>query len=367
MKVWQMFLLVCSAQLAWSQPELRRVSVGTLAGEVVEVLVPSDIRPGDRITGSVASRSTLEGVVVEIEGKPADQSSRLFRFVVPMGAAAVPLLLRSADGKTIGSTQIPMRPQSALPSRMFTPVEIPPKALAAPGNYNPVYYAQPGQPMVITGNFDGDAANTKVQVGGKPSEVVAESPRQSICRTPEDVSAGKTEVVVEDRGVKETGAVQIVDVKISADRTKLLRNQRAKITVTVSPLENLNLGRDRFRVELVNLTPEAVRFDGGGGATQTHAIPAAAKGTFQISTSLTAIQAGSFRVQANLMSGFCRECWAQYDDCLAPIEREEKQCYKDCEKAGSGTVCFVACSTAARAQELECAAAYAKCFKSKLW
>ena len=86
-----------------------------------------------------------------------------------------------------------------------------------------------------------------------------------------------------------------------------------------------------------------------------------------MTTTLTGLQPGSFRLEANLMAGFCRECWKQYDDCLAPIEREEKQCYDDCDKSKSGTACFIACSTAARAEELECAAAYAKCFKDKLW
>jgi hypothetical protein len=56
-----------------------------------------------------------------------------------------------------------------------------------------------------------------------------------------------------------------------------------------------------------------------------------------------------------------------YEKCVNAVAAREEACYRTCDKAKADTGCYLACSTAARAQELECFAEYVGCFRKKLF
>lgn len=379
--VWVVLGLSSQPQAALAQQQVRTLQLATLTGEVIDVRVPDDIRPGDQITGSVVVpkdkegklSATLQGAVIEVRNEKTSVGDRIFTFAVPAGLSAIPLLIKDKGGRTIAETtapvNVPTLPTPAPGHPTITAEDMPLPELPTPGTFGPMNYGQPDRPLTVNGNFDGNAQNTQVTVGGQPAEVIAESPRASFVQVPEDLLAGPTTIEVEESGVREEFPFQVVSLSLTADKTTLLRGESAAVNVTVTGLENLNLTRDRFRVDLANLSPSTVRFRETSGNVLTRNItPASARtGTFSYSTRVEGIEPGSYTLTATVTSSTCTDCWEQYERCLSRVRGSEERCYRNCDRSQAGTGCYLACSAAARAQELECWAQYIGCFRKKLF
>lgn len=379
--IWVTVWLTSQAQVAVAQQQVRTLQVATLTGEVIDVRVPADIRPGDQITGSVVvprdkegkPSATLEGAVVEVQNEKTSLGNRIFTFAVPLGLNAIPLLVRDKHGNVIAETTVPVNvpkvPAAAPGQPAINVQEIPLPQHPTPGKFAPMNFGQPGRPLVVNGNFDGNGRNTRVSIGGNQAELIAESPRASFVKVPDNLIAGRTTIEVEESGVREQFLFQVVNVGLAADKTTLLRGEKAKVTVTVSGLENLNLDRDRFRIDLVNLSPATVRFREATGDVLTRNItPASVRnGMFSYSTSVVGVAPGRFSITAAVTSSTCTECWDQYERCVNAVAEREKQCYRNCDQAKAGRECYLACSAAARAQEIECFAKYIGCVRKKLF
>jgi hypothetical protein len=100
--------------------DLITYSMAVSKDQKVNFRFPLDMRSGDRITGSVVEEkknnaaevnkipSTLQGVVIEIDGKQTKLSNRLFSFIVPAGIASLPFLLKNSAGEVIQQGQLPV-------------------------------------------------------------------------------------------------------------------------------------------------------------------------------------------------------------------------------------------------------------------
>lgn len=356
--------------------KITTISVKTISGEVVDVKVPNDIRPGDQVTGTVTSlkhSTTLEGAVIEIEGKKTSLKDKLFSVLIPLSAtAAVTFLIKDASGVTQATSTIPLnRPALPIPTGSTKPIDLSSVKNAntpSPGNFAPLNYCQPGQPLSIPGFFDGDASNTKCSISNIPCEIIAESPRVSFFQIPENTGPGRKSLEIEEGNTRESIQIQVVSVNLSANKTTLRKGEKTTISVTVSGLEGLKMEANKFSIELVNQTPANITFQDVAGNTITKMIVESdvKKGVYKFKTKVAGTQSGPFTLSADINSITCRECWKQYENCISGIEAEEKECYKDCEKSDGGTACYIGCSTAARAQEIECYAAYLGCVRKKL-
>lgn len=354
--------------------KIRAISVKTISGEVIDVKVPNNIRPGDRITGSVAAKtpsSTLEGAVIEIDGKQTNVKDKLFRMLVPAGVASIPFILRDNKGAELARTQIPVNlPALPMPGNNVTvppqQIEMPPPR--SPGDFAPMNYCQPGEPLTINGSFDGNASNTKVSINNIPCEVLAESDRGSFVQVPADLAAGRASLTIQEGGVTQTIPIQVVTTSLSANKRVVQKNTKAKITATVSGLENLDLNNNNFSIELTNSSPGVIQFREGTTTTISRAINSSnvKNGTFSFTADITGTATGSYTINSNLTSTTCTDCWKQYENCIAAVEAEEKQCYKDCDKKNEGVSCYLACSAAARLKEAECFAQYLGCIRKKM-
>lgn len=350
------------------------VSVSTLSGEVVDVKVPNNIRPGDNITGSISTRgqsAKLEGAVIDVQDHKSNVKDRLFSFIVPAGLATIPFMIRNDKGETIGMTQIPVNtPNVPQPGNNISvpanQIEIP--AAHSPGNFAPMNYCQPGQPLTINGFFDGNASNTSVSINNVPCEIIAESPRGSFVQVPDNLHAGQATINISEGNATASMHIQVVTTNLSANKTVVQRGTNAKVTATVSGLENLDLNNNNFKLEMTNNSPAVVQFRGANSTTITKDINSGnvKNGIFTFTTDITGVSTGSYSIGSNVSSTTCTNCWQKYKDCIDKCEQAEKKCYEDCDKNNGGLGCYLACSATARACEAACFAEYLNCVRQKL-
>jgi hypothetical protein len=251
--------LACGAVLLQGETSVQNDLVVTtfkLPEGTVTVYLPNDLRHGDTITGTVidtpagsgsllqSNAATLEGVVIEIEGKPQRPNGRLRSWVIPAGVGAVAVRILTAGGKPLGTTTI---------------LTIPPNV----GQSSPTFNCDPVQnaagPLTINGPFDGNAANTNVNCGPNPMTVMAESPRSCVVAGPPS-TPGKTNISVDEAGNKANLPCNLVKMTMTASKTTLLRGEKTTVTVKVSGLEGLSKTCFPIPLEFVNETPAIIRF-----------------------------------------------------------------------------------------------------------
>jgi hypothetical protein len=263
----------------------------TTPAGVVKVTLPDDIRAGDTISGTIVSEpsgddaaerqrnaDTLEGYVLEVDKKSVTRKGRIFAFAVAGVAALTPFILKDKRGRTISQASIPVGPNSGsgIPS---VPV-IPP-------------LAQAGQPLLVTGPFDGNAENTKVSIGGKDAAVLAESPRGLVVRSPFD-SLGPANMSAGEQGNIAQGTIRNVRVILSASKTRLVNGETASLGVEV-----LGLGQQSTPTPVRLTATGPVQMQGGN--VQTIMAAPGTDGIFHNTRILQASAAGAYSVSATVL------------------------------------------------------------------
>jgi hypothetical protein len=355
--------------------KVRTISVKTLSGEVIDVKVPNIIRPGDQITGGVVTKSqsaTLEGAVVDVEKKESNLKDKLFKFIVPAGVASIPFLLKDKNGATIGSGEMPVnRPNIPTPGPGMN-LSLPPNQIEmlpfhAPGSFAPINYCQPGEPLTINGFFDGNASNTNVTINNIPCEIITESNTGSFAQIPDNLSAGKASLTIEEGGVTQTMPIQVITTSLTTNKSTLRKGAKAEIKATVSGLDGLKLADNHFTIQLTNQSPANITLKSETGNTITRNITESdvKGGVYSFTTTVTGIATGPFTLNSNVSSTTCTSCWEKYKNCIANCEAQEKKCYDACDKGNQGIGCYLACSAAARLCEAACWAEYLNCVRQK--
>lgn len=239
---------------------LRIVQATTVAGSVT-VYLPADIMAGDTISGTVVAvpsgkteeerqknLSILEGTVISTPGGTASPKTPSFTWQFPqaLSAARFSLDFLGPKGSSQGQSSLPLATQA--PTRaLFHFPEL----------------AQAGKPLSVSGPFDGVAANTDVSIGKDQVGVIAESPRAAISICPPTI-VGPVSVGVTDGGESCGGTCRIIQLKLLADKTTLLRGEKATVKIEVSGLQGLE---EPIPITLENRTPEIVTLEGGTART----------------------------------------------------------------------------------------------------
>jgi hypothetical protein len=263
----------------------------------VRVRLPDDMAAGDTISGTVVEEpagstdaernknaATLDGYVVELGAKKADVAGRVITFVVPAAATSATLILRHRNGTLAGRVDVPVRTQQNPFTRPPVPSDFHfPQAVAA------------GQPFPVSGPFGGNAANTTLGIGGRPAELIAESPRKLVAAPPLNVS-GPTSMQLKEGGVTAAAPVNVVKISLSAPKTSLVKGERTTLHVAVSGLEGI---RQPIPLQLVNTSPDTVQL--AGGQTQVLTVAPGNVGpdrTYATDRELTGVRAGKFTISA---------------------------------------------------------------------
>ena len=317
--------------------DLITYSMAVSSNQQVKFRLPLDIRSGDRITGSVIEEqksnsekvnkasSTLEGVVIEIEGKQTKISNRLFSFIVPAGLASIPFLLKNSAGELIEQGQIPVisSPFGDDFPIMFSPEKI----------------GQPGQPLKVTGSFDGNAANTNVTLNGQACKMIAESPRMSYADLPENATAGVSNLTINENNSTTEHKINIAVLNLTANKTNLRKEEKAKILVTISGLENLTTEKLNYKLRLENLSPQTISFLKESGNVINKEINTAAvkNGKYEFSTGIIAQSTGSFSVQALFFKPVSKNpCVDAYYDCVKFADEDYEYKSRNCAFYATG-------------------------------
>ena len=151
--------------------------------------------------------------------------------------------------------------------------------------------------MVVTGPFSGDAVNTIFSIGDASCEVIAESPRKGIFRSPLTV-VGTRDARISDGNKKATGQIRNIGINLSAPKTTLAKGEKTELTVQVSGLKDI-ANAIIFRL----ITTGAVNTQGGNQQTiQIAPSMVDANGVATRTFTLDAVQAGSFNVTANVQT-----------------------------------------------------------------
>ena len=156
---------------------------------------------------------------------------------------------------------------------------------------------QTGKPVTVRGPFDGDVATTKVDVGGHPSTVLAESPRKLVAQAPHDV-IGLSTIHISEQAIETAAPVRSVSVGLSAPKLMLRSGESTTVTAKVTGLEDL---RSPLVLDFSNETPDVIRLE-GGDAQHTVIMPGRVEpdGSYTLSRQVTATRAGSFEISVML-------------------------------------------------------------------
>jgi hypothetical protein len=193
--------------------------------------------------------------------------------------------LTNADGSHVlsGSQTIPL---NAAPQSVGT----------AQSGFQLPKLGQTGRPIEILGQFDGNAANTSLNIGGQNVNALTESPRGLIFLSPTNIT-GPTELSVKDGNNQSKGEYRNVDVKLSAPTTTLTKGESTTLTIEVLGLKGIqeNVPLELSKTGVVTME---------GGDFQTRIIlptEVADKEPFTFTRSLTGQQAGAFGVTATVV------------------------------------------------------------------
>jgi len=209
--------------------------------QLVGVVLPSDARPGERASGSIIMypaavsgisglhvvkakveidddqprKAVLKGIVVDAGGqkRTADQN---FYVDIPPAAKTVHLTF-SRDDQQVAAVDVPIEASTSAP------------LLCASGDWmngteadgtqskfrTPSTYCYAGMAL-IAGDFNGDAGQTKVEVGGESARIVAESIRYCYWMLPRTTGPGINEVTLHE-------GTHVVKFKVRIPRLDLLQ------------------------------------------------------------------------------------------------------------------------------------------------
>lgn len=294
---------------AWG---LHTASFETPQGKV-EVNFPDDMAVHDTISGTVfatpsgktdkeRARNTdeLHGFVVEMEKQETPVAAKIFKWVVPTGLAAgvAAVVLKDRAGNEVARTTVPVQPTPPSPPGR-------PGAPPKPTDYHLPSIGSAGRQFGIVGPFGGDLRGTSVNVGAKQAELLAESPRKLVAKSPADV-VGPTVLELREGDVVAKSEFRNLAIRLDARKTKLRKGERTELSVTVKGLDGLEeYGIVPLRV--LNKAPEVV--SKGGGDIETINIrrqDVGPEGSFSAKRTVTALQAGAYNIEASiqLVPGF---------------------------------------------------------------
>ncbi len=210
---------------------LHTVTFDTPEG-TIKIHLPDDMAAGDTISGTVVAEPSgstdadrlknsdeLNGYVVDIEvqkkeiGETSVKEGQLKEISIPrdLSRETTKIIISDPKGEKVTTTNIPIQ-DSPHPLQYTKP--------PSSKDFKLPYIGLSGEPLQVMGPFDGTFDTTVVKIGGREAEVLAESPRKVIVRTPSDI-AGSTKIEVLERGVQSNGELHIADLAIPAKEKSL--------------------------------------------------------------------------------------------------------------------------------------------------
>jgi len=203
---------------------LHTVTVDTPEGEI-DIYLPDDMSAGDTISGIVVAepygktsqerqRNTdeLNGYVVELEvedkeiGGTKISEKKLKKVSIPkkFRKDSTKITVSDSDGNEVITTEIEIED---------SPHPLQYTELPLPKDFKLPLIGKSGEPVQVLGPFDGAFDTSSVKIGGKEAQILAESPRKVIVKTPGGITRF-TDIEVLERGVRSSGEFHIADLAV---------------------------------------------------------------------------------------------------------------------------------------------------------
>jgi len=270
LKIFLLFIgIFCSLQIAaqnnlQNDQKILKHKFNTSNGKIT-VFLPAQISSGDVISGKVIYKPSgnndkkrqknaniFNGYFIELGENKSSMPDGLrgFHITDKIEQNISELLIRNEKGNIIGKFQIPV---SANPPFVFP--------FNSAENFSPILpeFVNSGAPVSIIGQFDGDYSNTTLQLANQEIEILAESPRELLFNCPDNIS-GFNDISITEKKQTFESEIRIIDLQLSASKTKLKTGEQTKVQILVSGLEGLN---SELRVDINNLTPAVLLLEGG--------------------------------------------------------------------------------------------------------
>lgn len=241
-------------QASHSRPTTPSAATPAPASNVREVglILPSHIRPGERVSGSVVENpsdyenmtqlivtrfalpfttsgdaSTLAGWSVEISGEPPQAADRAIALTIPPGQLQLAVLLRAA-----GNVAAPVSHAIPMPRASRD------KNKASEGWLAPAICVK-GQTCMVHGKFTGNSNKTFAAFGDHPAKIVAETTTAAYIAIPAAIDAGPRPLVIAE-GAKAIAFPTVVSALHVEPETRTLKpKEQLLITITLDGAEEV--------------------------------------------------------------------------------------------------------------------------------
>ena len=218
---------------------------------MVGILLPADLRPGQRVSGSIVADPGLYGgypdlrvVRVTLPGRSASDVSRPgewnfevegfapqpadgpFSFVVPRAATTMTLTLRQAGDSSVAISQqleiSPLRAQKSASSDFLSP------ALC--------FIRQICQ---VAGPFSGNSQNTFAAFDSNPARILAQTETVAFVAVPEFVATGPYTLIVAEGGKVAAVMMVVADIAVTPDAESIAPGHDLATTLRITGIEEL--------------------------------------------------------------------------------------------------------------------------------
>lgn len=255
------------AEVRWAtRGGLHAISIEMKEATVL-VHLPADLRSGDPVSGAVTVF-----LVGSNDKQRARAARRLDQLTLKLGSVELPWETAVFRGATVcgrlscdspselGAPAVPMRVQDRkgeLVAEAWLPLLASPDPAPEAYLYRPVGIVE--QPVEIRGTFDGDSHTTRVEIGGRPARILAESPRHTFAVVPEQ-AVGPGHLTLREDGLVRSGAFRGLAVSLGAGKPVLREGERTTLTLRILGLNELG---EELPVQLVSQQPSQVLLEAG--------------------------------------------------------------------------------------------------------
>ncbi|MCG6963010.1 MAG: hypothetical protein LJE95_07055 [Acidobacteria bacterium] len=251
--------------------------------------------PGQAVAGSPVSWGVTLAAAGTSPKKMKKNTDKIQRYAVRAGGTELPL----ADGDVLhltaaGQVNVALIRKGKVVASGTVPFDVmtgAPETTASAG----IPSALAGDGFTLAGAFDGNSGNTRLEVGGKPLRVAAESTLGVSFYTPAGNTGPVWVTATEDSTVTNT-TLRILGLDFWADRTHLLRGQHTTAHIRVRGLAGIE--RPVF-LALANRTPGIISLSPADA--QLVVITPGATGDeddFKIDRGMVGVTPGSFWITA---------------------------------------------------------------------
>lgn len=298
------------------------LSIATSSGNI-QAFFPEYLVAGQKISGTVIAQPTgispemlsesssrLQGMVLEVNGKPVKPNNK-FDWAIPATVAGLAIVtLKDKSGNVMFSQTVPVLPDAPV---------MPTIPGGAPFQAPPI--CESGKPISIVGNFNPETP-TNVTIGGMNAPVLVESPQGITTWCPPSV-VGSTEITIKDGNNEYTQQINALKLEMNASKTQLMSGETTEVMIVLSGCKDLP--KEAFPVEMTvtNNTPgnaEVIQLVSHEGGMMNAPKPSLSSNTFTIQITSDMVDAagnasftatlqgkepGAFEILCNVAKGKC--------------------------------------------------------------